>query len=94
MNCKPGDLAIVARSESINAGKLVVVERAANESEPLVAMCATKGFRWWCRSLGSPLVDTWGGRHVTAPMLDVQLYPLRDNDGTDETLRMYELETQ
>jgi hypothetical protein len=91
MNCKPGDLAVVVRSEFGNAGRIVEVLK------PLGVEPYWGGFRWdganskgafcWLvRALGAPLHTMAGGQWQECPVPDAVLKPLRDSDGEDEVL--------
>ena len=85
MNCKPGDLAILVRSDSGNAGKIVRCVRL-HPNTGLDADGRSLGRvslhpRW---VIDPPLPNGAWGLIFTAP--DVYLRPIRDSDGTDETL--------
>lgn len=86
MNCRPGDLAVIVRATRIeNLGKIVRCIRL--HTDPLRD---ADGMRWrmaqaeprWV--IDPPIRNTEGVRMLTAP--DSALRPIRDNDGTDETL--------
>lgn len=77
MNCKPGDLAIVIKSEQGNLGKIV----RCIEYLP--------GFKWKDMTYGAWVVD--GNLTNIDPkgvnrIPDNWLKPLRDSDGEDETI--------
>lgn len=80
LRCKPGDLAVIVLGGR-NFGKLVTVIRPD---------CPN----WWSvTSIGSPLFGSYfdGGPRTTAMsgvIPDIGLRPLRDQDGTDEVLRI------
>ncbi|MFA5898103.1 MAG: hypothetical protein WC829_03200 [Hyphomicrobium sp.] len=84
MNCKPGDLAIIVRSEAGNLGKIVrCIKVLRNEF-------------WTGPSLGTRMTATleidiplasWDGV-VSNHIADDQLRPIRDNDGEDEMIRI------
>lgn len=81
LRCKPGDLALVTRGE--NVGRLVTVKARSEHG-------AT---RWLVSPLGGPLravnLTTWAPcRTDAAHIEDARLRPLRDQDGTDEVLRI------
>lgn len=83
MNCKPGDLAIVVRSATgLNAGKICLVK---NESR----MITQYGFCWLVEF---PHPIKWASGHITREGWagDADMRPIRDSDGTDETLRQKE----
>lgn len=81
MNCKPGDLAVIVRSEAGNEGKFVTCLRLVD--------------RLWIRRDGSDFrapsweVDVelggWGG-DWTSYVPDSSLRPIRGQPGDDETL--------
>lgn len=85
MRCRVGDLAVVIRAHHPeNLGRLVKVLR----------LCANHSETWVIETLGSRFVadvggNLWTGEHALA--LDTSLRPLRDDEGTDETLRNLEL---
>lgn len=93
MNCKKGDLAVtVALSNQTseaakrNAGRLVDVVRFVGRHE---FGCGRVGVDvWLCELLGGPVVAangvSWRGRVF---ICDVNLRPIRDNPGEDETLQ-------
>ena len=93
MNCKQGDLAIVARSCGVNTGAIVEIIRPLGV-EPfwggvLWNMKASKGsFSWLVRTKGRPLKTTRGLELAEAPMPDKVLRPLRGSNGEDEVLRL------
>lgn len=90
MNCKPGDLAVVVRAEKMpeNLGRLVIVERAADEQE-FVRNHA--GHIWIVRTAaGSPMSAMFSsgrvGQVISRPYSDSALRPIRPNEGEDESL--------
>lgn len=101
MNCKPGDLAIiVAPLHSQNAGVIVEVIRPAFPGDLMEGGGAKfqpdrPGPYWLVRTAGRPLLvggksrkrrTTWTREVTESPIADSRLRPIRDNDGTDETL--------
>ncbi len=99
LNCKQGDLAvIVGGKHQTNLGAIVSVERQYIYGEKLpkdpfaryVNTGASDGVSWVVVSAGRPITksSTTGETHTlsTTVMDDRLLRPLRDNDGTDETL--------
>lgn len=77
MNCKQGDLAFVVSSEAGNIGKIVTVVRPAAFSEYCDFRHSDEGFHWWIRAEGSPILDTWGGKHREESFPDAWLRPIR-----------------
>mgnify|MGYP006921370785 CR=1 FL=1 len=81
MNCKPGDLAVIVRSQGNNAGRIVQCVRLhisqAHDVDGVPLLLTASGPRW---VIDRPLP----GNLQTVP--DAILRPLRDSDGEDETL--------
>lgn len=80
MNCKPGDLAVIVRSNQIsNIGKIVTVLRVYPRAEQ----------SWWICS-GSVLHGLYSDWPPGAEvgMYDNHMRPIRDNDGEDEMIRI------
>lgn len=100
MNCKPGDLAVIVKSDNImNIGKLVrVILPSPGNHLPIGSHYFVKGidFRrsgdWFCwivESCSSPLIATPSGElHIVRPFSDRCLRPIRDQDGEDEMIRI------
>ena len=98
MNCKPGDLAVVVRSNFGNCGKLVrVIGPSPLNGKPLGTKAEIAGgkfqvksypsaFSWVIEALGQPLVKESGKSYQICPAGDHHLRPIRDQDGQDETL--------
>lgn len=97
--CRPGDLAVIIkanRTPGLN-GRFVVVIRAHKHGERYpdgsIALKDTPGKIWWIKSAVSgakiPQIRNDGAlRHYDeVHIADKHLFPIRDNDGTDETLR-------
>lgn len=76
MNCKPGDLAVVVRSEAGNEGKIVRVIRFIGFGERFADDC------WHVE----PALR--GTHRMHNDVSDSRLRPIRDNDGEDEMLRI------
>jgi hypothetical protein len=103
LNCKVGDLAYVKTSKKTPelVGRVVVVVRAANETEEI---CGIKGRlpnrpgdQWWIirsavdgESLPAHMPHVDGPiikiMLPERPVLDSQLRPIRDGEGPDETM--------
>lgn len=90
MNCKPGDLAVVIRSDAKNAGKVVEVLRPATKIESEGFRHFNEGFHWWVRSAGSPIVSGLGVVRTETALPDARLRPIRDpgDDATDEMVQL------
>ena len=84
MNCKPGDLAIIVRSEAGNEGKIVQCIRVIRHQLWSGPRCGDRLTATW--EIDIPLADFEG--HVSNEIADDQLRPIRDNDGEDEMLRI------
>lgn len=92
-NCKPGDLAIIIKSKRArNLGRIVHVIEAVTTptvnigGEPY-SVSSPVGEILWRIAEPIPLVKNSTGEVVHAPYCrDSVLRPIRDNDGTDETL--------
>lgn len=83
MRCQPGDLAVIVNGATANVGKLVHV----------VEQSSAYGPGWWLVTLlgGTAQGQFPGGAIGPAPggsIQDNRLRPLRDQDGTDEVLRI------
>lgn len=87
MNCKPGDIAIIVRSEAGNVGRIVEV---GEWCEALMHPCLLNVESGWevrgnllaRNGLGDVMPVNFG----VVP--DARLRPLRDNEGEDEILRI------
>jgi hypothetical protein len=103
MRCRAGDLAVVIRAhDERNLGKLVrVVEQCQAHPRPggnPIFMVdglsydseGYTGVVWLVEVLGAPLYSC-GQLRRRAPAKDTSLHPIRDGEGTDETLRNLEL---
>ena len=79
MNCKQGDLAVVVRSLAGNDGVIVrCIQLMPAGTDDLSVFL---GPVW---KIDKPLVSNWGD---SSPFInDINLRPIRDNDGEDETL--------
>lgn len=75
LRCKPGDLAVIVNGENENLGRLVEVLRLHESG------------RWHIRAFGKVRVRS-GRLVIEALAHDNRLRPLRDQDGTDEVLRI------
>jgi hypothetical protein len=81
LRCKPGDLALIVKSNAGNEGKIVECVRVLPNHK-------------WCRRDGSEFDGAgWeteppvrGCLGDVAPVPDAYLRPLRNDPGTDETL--------
>lgn len=82
MNCKQGDLARVVNSQ-------------AGNNDKIVQCLEYVGLRWWLNHDGDRLAPTWRIDRELPPLEgfgdddlieDSKLRPIRDSDGTDETL--------
>lgn len=98
LNCKPGDLAIVVRSEYGNVGKIVRVIK------PSLGNAAAQGTEFrehdgqpWLKSNNDYLwfIECESGirasnkkTYTLAPGRDISLRPLRNSEGEDEMLRV------
>ena len=83
MNCKPGDLAVIVQSFCGNEGKVVRCLRLSKRSG--AGLCPDGSVvptPIW--EIDAP-IPAWDGSESPIAF-DVQLRPLRDNDGDDETL--------
>ena len=83
MRCRPGDLAVIVSGAEANLGKLVNV----------IEQSSAYGTGWWFVTLcGGSAQGTYpDGTIAPAPggsIQDSRLRPLRDQDGTDEVLRI------
>lgn len=87
MNCRPGDLAVVVRSDAGNDGKIVFVVRAAAYHEYAEFDHADEGRHWWVECKSGLLMDTWGGGEKESSMPDARLRPIRPGDISDEEVR-------
>jgi hypothetical protein len=90
MNCKPGDLAIVIRSNAGNEGLIVAVERWADARTVTLAGGLNRDPGWLCVARAFNVFD-YGQKRVVGTVdrgvfPDKNLRPIRDNDGEDETL--------
>ncbi|MBQ1761924.1 MAG: hypothetical protein IIZ92_03370 [Aquincola sp.] len=86
LNCKQGDLAVVVRSsEGVNLGKIVRCIKQHPTYRTLTDFCGDfyEGHIW----LIDPPLPGAGG-FITDAAPDAWLRPIRDNDGTDEMLRI------
>jgi hypothetical protein len=83
MNCKPGDLAVIVRSAAGNEGKIVHCVRLAGEKVFLDSNLNRVG-PFICWEVSPPMICVLG--NVQQFFADEFLRPIRDNDGTDETL--------
>lgn len=95
MNCKPGDLAVVVKTMRINnSGAIVRVIRSW--TGPFDAVLPENGFSYCTFGVASWVVESCGGElHNTASppskftvYNDQCLRPIRDQDGTDEMIRI------
>lgn len=82
MNCKPGDLAIIVRSEFGNSGKIVTCLRLASYAE-VPADMQWRDFPVWIVDRNIPGTCS-SGPHIW----DDYLRPIRPNDGEDEMIRI------
>jgi len=82
MNCKPGDFAVVVRSDCKNHGRILTVIRLATSDEKFASGYAWNPDPMWVTD--AMLASTYGGPDHF--MWDSHLRPIRDSDGTDETL--------
>lgn len=82
MRCKPGDLAVIVRSDDGNEGRILEVVRASDRRDD--------GEFWWICKAMQPIIGM--NRRIAAGELmfaaDCALRPLRDADGEDEMLRI------
>lgn len=103
MRCRVGDLAVVIRAyDARNLGKLVrVVEQCHSRpwpgGNPIFMVDGLPydsegytGVVWLVEVLGAPLYSC-GQLQRRAPAKDTSLRPIRDDEGTDETLRNLEM---
>lgn len=100
MNCKQGDLAVIAIAlEPANVGAIVEVVCPAYVGEQIGAGSdvifkpTNTGPYWRIRSCGRPLMVRINETNALEPVLeascaDSQLRPIRDSDGEDEMLRI------
>lgn len=98
LRCKPGDIAVVL--SRLNLGKIVRVERPYADPKEVISgslwssgpLGKDFGPAWVVSTLAGPLksMDEDGvpglKTHMTAVIGDVFLRPLRDSDGSDESL--------
>ena len=82
--CKPGDLALIVKSWAGNEGRIVRVIRGVDVSQ----YCGFDSSHYWL--VEGRLCDgvcLWSARHGgDGVFLDLQLRPIRDTPGEDETL--------
>lgn len=83
MNCKPGDLAMLVFSRVGNEGKIFTVIRLATAGE-VSDWRLNPRLTWW--AISEPIRSSWGDYFEYAP--DEFLRPIRDQDGTDEMIRI------
>jgi len=80
MRCKPGDLAVIVRSVDGQAvGAIVECLQTDGEHSEF-------GPIWRVKTRGHGIVTIHGTLAVFFHMPDAWLRPIRDSDGTDETL--------
>lgn len=95
MNCKPGDLAVIVRSNVGNEGAIVQVIKALGVEPEFGGYIWRKGvcrgqFCWLVKS-NRPLKTSAGGARwskLEIPVPDSVLRHIRDSDGEDEMLRI------
>lgn len=99
MRCKPGDLALIVDIdfdiERVDLGKVVRVVQVGEDW----SAAGDSRLHWTCDTLGQrihmldPYLPVWmlsdGAEFID--IADVNLRPLRGEDGVDETLRLVEL---
>lgn len=94
MNCKPGDMAVIVKSDA-NVGRLVeVVEFVGVDPVFGGRVWYSDGPCWLVRSIGTPLqaANFWPALVMVAPIEDSRLRPFRPGDLEDETPTVRELE--
>lgn len=84
MNCKPGDLAIVVKSEFCNEGKIVTCIRLASDADLAQYGYGSQGWVHW---LVDRVISSGNGRPCPF-MPDKYLRPIRPGEGEDEMLRI------
>ena len=99
LNCKAGDLAIIAGAKHTkNLGLIVRVISPSNANkhktgetyEELTGFkyrANNQGFTWLIESSGPEIFYDKGHSAKVGPFPDTSLRPLRDNPGQDETLQ-------
>lgn len=83
MNCRPGDLAVVVESMAGNEGRIVTCLRLATAAEVDAANLAPDRAPYW--HIDTEILTVWGSARLAA---DMQLRPIRDQDGEDEILQL------
>lgn len=83
MNCKPGDLAVIVESMAGNEGRIVTCLRLATEAEVDAANLAPHRAPYW--HIDTEIPTVWASVRLAA---DMQLRPIRDQDGEDQILRL------
>lgn len=79
MNCRPGDLAFIARVFDPEDRPFL------NKIVRVVNLCMQNAYGDWCWSYeGRRLIDSDGAEAIALP--DCLLFPIRDQPGEDETL--------
>jgi len=93
MNCKPGDLAVIMRSQfEENLYRFVWVRRAVPKSE----WTSPSLLEWECESAGSPLSFEWSdgsgtGTTMKLDICDRNLKPIRPDAAPESVTREKEL---
>lgn len=82
LRCRPGDLAVMVKSEAGNVGKIVTCVRLANDSDLLPYGYQTCGIPHWVVDRDIPAIN---GRPCPF-VADMYLRPLRPGEGEDEML--------
>jgi hypothetical protein len=90
MNCRPGDLAVMVRSDAGNEGAVVEVVSFVGPYQFECGKCVNDA--WLCKV--PPSMERHRGRSSLPGHLhisDSKLRPLRDSDGQDESLSWKEV---
>ena len=85
MNCKPGDLAVIVRADNpSNLGRIVRCVRLADDTGGTYGPSGEFAGNqcWWIDAS----IVSFDKNAVVRICPDYFLRPIRDNDGTDETL--------
>ena len=86
MNCKQGDLAVIARSTAGNEGKVLTCLRLATSAQVFAEGFTCGDWLGIVWETDASLADSWGNGTSLYP--DCRLRPLRDSEGEDEMLRL------
>jgi len=97
MNCKPGDMAIIIRSQAGNEGKLVDIIAPLGTNPVFDGSRWNYGsnrdkFSWLVRTRGQPLLSTRGDSYIEMPFPDAFMRPIRPDELEDDIQEIKELE--